>query len=113
MIKPRLVKLAVVEGVDKLVYQNELELKQAGLDFVNLSLTDMVTSQFLDGVTSNALGSLSASQKKQVNNLACLVAQDMLMQRFIASRKRSLVESLVTFGVSEVAQPLLSKATGM
>jgi hypothetical protein len=27
MIKPRLVKLAVVEGVDKLVYQNELELK--------------------------------------------------------------------------------------
>jgi len=35
------------------------------------------------------------------------------MQRFIASRKRPLIECLVTFGAAEVAQPLLSKATGM
>jgi len=112
-LKPRLVKAAVIAGVDKFVYSEGLEPKQVALDVVNISIADMYTVNAVSGLVGGALSSMSPDQSQMLLDVVVLVAQDMAMQRLINSRKRSLVESVVSFGVASISEPMISRSLGL
>lgn len=112
-LKPRLIKAAVIAGVDKFVYSQGVEPKQVGLDVVNISIADMYTVDAVSGLAGGALSSMDAGQRRMLLDIVVLVAQDMAMQRLIGSRKRSLVESVVSFGAADISEPMISRSLGL
>lgn len=112
-IKPRVVKVAIVNGVDRGLYKRDFEAKQMVIDLVNVSVADMWTSDMLQKLSGNALASLDANMQKQFIDIVAYVGQDRLLQMLSKTRERTLVESLVSFGVAEMGTPLLAKTAGM
>lgn len=112
-LKPRALKAAVVNGLDKVVYAHNLEVKQVAIDFANFSVAEMFTNKIVSGAVGPLLSSLSPEMRDQAVELLIVVGQDMLLQRVIASRPRGLVPSIVSFGAAELSEPVIGKAIGI
>ena len=97
------VRTILVNGTDKLAYKSAFNVKQMTYDALNLSVVEYVTNPYLTKMTASYAESVDLSTRDILMRIALDVAQDMALQKFVGSRQRSLMESVVSFAVSEVA----------
>ena len=94
------IQVGTLAALDKFIYKEEFEMKQLGADAANIFVANNWTEPMLENALSGVTSSIDPMMKKLVFTIAVQVGQDMLMAKFLGTRHRSAMESLISFGGS-------------
>jgi len=84
-------------------------MRQIAMDICNIAITEYFSRDLIMDKVDNMFQGVSPDMKKVVVDILLDVSQDIVLQRFVNGKQRSLTQSLVTFGVAEMGVNELSK----
>lgn len=112
-IKKIATKTALISASDRIIYREPIEGAQIFRDAVNNMITEYATLPWLTNATSGMLTSMDPKQHSLLMEVGLNIAQDMVMHRFTGGDSRTVVRSLVLFGVSSVVTDQLQSRVEM
>ena len=84
-------------------------MRQIVFDCANISVTEYFSRQIVMDRVDNMLQGVSTDMKKVLVDVLLDIFQDILVQRFMGSKPRTLTQSLVSFGVAELTTSQLAQ----
>ena len=84
-------------------------MRQIVFDCANIAITEYFSRQIVMDKVDNMLQGVSTDMKKVVVDVMLDIFQDILVQRFVGSKPRTLTQSLISFGISEMTGYELAK----
>jgi len=84
-------------------------MRQIAMDSANIAITEYFSRELVMDKVDNMFQGVSPDMKKIVVDVMLDIFQDMLVQRFAGSKPRTLTQSLVTFGISEMTGSQLAQ----
>lgn len=104
---------ALLNGKENIMGSMPLDARQVGMDMGNFALTEYMTREKVLEMTGNMMQGVSPEMKRLVVDTALGIAQDMVIQRFVGGRQRSLTDSVIGFTLSNYAGDQLTSRVSL